>query len=115
MKITFYSYSLSEQQGVEVAARYRFQPFEHDGTFYTDTNGRGSIKRVRDYRPSWNVSIEEREAGNYYPLTSKISIKSIRNDMDITIFTDRSLGGTSSNKSEIELMVSYYYFFNNNF
>ena len=39
-------------------------------TFYTDANGREYLKRVRDSRPTWNLTVTQPESGNYYPLTA---------------------------------------------
>jgi len=44
-------------------------------TFYTDSNGREMIKRVRDYRPTWKLDVTEPISGNYYPLTAGMYIK----------------------------------------
>ena len=44
-------------------------------TFYTDSNGREMIKRVRDYRPTWKLNVTEPVSGNYYPLTASMYIK----------------------------------------
>lgn len=38
--------------------------------FYTDANGREYLKRTRNFRPAWNLTVTEPEAGNYYPLTA---------------------------------------------
>ena len=43
--------------------------------FYTDSNGREMIKRVRDFRPSWKLDVTEPVSGNYYPLTAAMYIK----------------------------------------
>lgn len=44
-------------------------------TFYTDANGREMQKRVRDYRPSWDLNVTQPVAGNYYPLTAAIFLE----------------------------------------
>ena len=44
-------------------------------TFYTDSNGREMVKRVRDYRPTWKLNVTEPVSGNYYPLTASMYIK----------------------------------------
>ncbi|PIA57396.1 hypothetical protein AQUCO_00600257v1 [Aquilegia coerulea] len=36
--------------------------------FYTDSNGRDFLKRVRDYRADWSLSVNQPVAGNYYPV-----------------------------------------------
>ena len=44
-------------------------------TFYTDSNGREMLKRVRDYRPTWKLEVNEPVSGNYYPLTTGMYLK----------------------------------------
>ena len=44
-------------------------------TFYTDSNGREMLKRVRDYRPTWKLEVNEPVSGNYYPLTVGMYLK----------------------------------------
>ncbi|KAL0450846.1 UNVERIFIED_CONTAM: Alpha-mannosidase, partial [Sesamum latifolium] len=36
-------------------------------TFYTDSNGRDFLKRIRDYRADWDLEVHQPIAGNYYP------------------------------------------------
>ncbi|KAG1354131.1 Alpha-mannosidase [Cocos nucifera] len=36
-------------------------------TFFTDSNGRDFLKRVRDHREDWNLQVTQPIAGNYYP------------------------------------------------
>ena len=43
--------------------------------FYTDANGREMQRRVRNYRPSWPLQVNEPVSGNYYPLTSAMYIQ----------------------------------------
>lgn len=74
-----------------------------DGVFYTDSNGREMLKRVRNQRDTWNVTIVEPEAGNYYPITNKIAIEDQNNRL--AILNDRAQGGSSLRDGEIELMI----------
>ncbi|CAH1440472.1 unnamed protein product [Lactuca virosa] len=37
-------------------------------TFYTDSNRKDFIKRVRDFRTDWELQMNEPVAGNYYPM-----------------------------------------------
>lgn len=65
------------------------------------------LKRKRDYRPTWNVELEEQVSGNYYPITSKISLKDEENQLKLSLLTDRAEGGTSMRDGEIEMMVIF--------
>lgn len=63
------------------------------------------MTRIRDYRPTWDVKLSEDVSGNYYPVTSKISLRDYANNVELAVLTDRAQGGTSLNDGEIELMV----------
>lgn len=73
------------------------------GEFYTDSNGREMLKRVRNHRDTWKVNLVERIAGNYYPVTTKIAIED--SNMRLAVLTDRAQGGTSLNDGSVDLMV----------
>lgn len=64
------------------------------------------LKRVRNYRPTWKVNIEESVAGNYYPITSKILVRDEAADVEIAVLTDRAQGGSSLRDGDMELMVN---------
>ena len=53
------------------------------GTFYTDSNGRQMVKRIRDKRPTWNLNVTEPVAGNYYPINSRMYIKDDASDQQV--------------------------------
>ncbi|KAG8652721.1 alpha-mannosidase At3g26720 isoform X2 [Manihot esculenta] len=44
-------------------------------TFYTDSNGRDFIERIRDYRKDWDLQVNEPVAGNYYPIVGKYYLR----------------------------------------
>lgn len=90
--------------GREVITKYTTQ-LKTNSTFFTDSNGREMLKRIRNFRPTWNVQIEEPEPANYYPVTSKITIKDEEKNVQFSVLTDRAQGGSSLNDGEIELMV----------
>ena len=80
-----------------------------NNTFYTDSNGRRWVKRIRDYRKYWNLSLStETVSRNYYPLTSAICLRD--SSKQITVLTDRPEGGTSMHSGEIEIMVRHLFF-----
>lgn len=92
------------QWGKEVVVRYA-SSLASDRTFYTDSNGREMLKRVRDARgPSYPVlNVSEPVAGNYYPVNAMIALDDGRHQL--TVLTDVSQGGSSMASGELELMV----------
>lgn len=72
-------------------------------TFYTDSNGRDFIKRIRDYRSDWDLKVNEPAAGNYYPINLGIYAKD--NEKELSVLVDRAVGGSSLIDGQIELML----------
>ncbi|PON50482.1 Glycoside hydrolase [Trema orientale] len=46
-----------------------------NGTFFTDSNGRDFIKRIRDFRTDWDLQVNQPVAGNYYPIQGKFYLR----------------------------------------
>ncbi|KAJ3671808.1 hypothetical protein LUZ60_007887 [Juncus effusus] len=74
-----------------------------DKTFYTDSSGRDFIKRIRDYRSDWKIQVNQPVAGNYYPINLGIYMKDA--SKEVSVLVDRSVGGSSINDGQIELML----------
>lgn len=92
--------------GKEVVTKYTTK-IASNGTFYTDSNGRRWMKRKPNHRSSWNLTVTEPVASNYYPITSSIAIRD--SVYQATVVTDRSQGGTSIEDGTMELMVCLRY------
>ncbi len=77
------------------------------GRFYTDSNGRQTLLRRRDFRPTWTLNVSEPVAGNYYPINSHIYVTDDQQNAGavVALVNDRSQGGTSLKDGQIELMV----------
>lgn len=60
--------SFSDKIGKEVIMRYSTD-FENNGVFYTDSNGRQMLKRIRNKRPTWDLDIVEPVAGENHFLS----------------------------------------------
>ncbi|GJQ83733.1 hypothetical protein Trydic_g20609 [Trypoxylus dichotomus] len=95
---------INDVNGKEVITRYSTDLKTHS-TFYTDSNGREMLKRVKNYRPTWDITLLETVAGNYYPVTSKIVMQDLHKNVEVAVLTDRAQGGTSLSDGEIELML----------
>lgn len=71
--------------------------------FYTDSNGRDFLQRVRDYRADWPLAVDQPVAGNYYPLN--LGIYTMDKKSELSVLVDRATGGASIEDGEIELML----------
>ncbi|CAK9156991.1 unnamed protein product [Ilex paraguariensis] len=74
-----------------------------DKVFYTDSNGRDFLKRVRDYRADWSLRVTQPVAGNYYPLN--LGIFEADKQAEFSVLVDRATGGASIKDGEVELML----------
>ncbi|GFT23386.1 lysosomal alpha-mannosidase [Trichonephila clavipes] len=90
--------------GREIITRFDTN-LENNGIFYTDTNSRETMKRVRDYQDTYPWNITEKIAGNYYPVTSWTYIKDAAQDLQLSLLPDRAQGGGSVKDGSLELML----------
>ena len=67
------------------------------------------IKRKLNHRSTWNLTLVEPISGNYYPITSKISIQDQKNKKRMSVITDRSQGASSLQEGQLEVMVSFFF------
>ncbi|KAG5881082.1 hypothetical protein JTB14_034142 [Gonioctena quinquepunctata] len=97
----------SDITGIEVVSKFTVtDDFDNKNTFYTDSNGREMMKRIKNHRPDYAYDpVKEPVASNYYPVTSRITIKDEDRNIEVAVLTDRSQGGSSLNINELELMV----------
>lgn len=93
---------VDDKVGKEIITRFETD-IESNGIFYTDSNGREMLKRMRDHRDTWNVHLFEKISGNYYPITTRIAIEDEKKRF--AILTDRAHGGSSLADGSIEIMV----------
>jgi hypothetical protein len=93
---------VSDGQGKEIVTRFS-SSIKSNKTWYTDSNGREYQTRILNYRPTWNLTVNEPVAGNYYPVNVGIYLKDAATQL--SILTDRSLGGASLNDGQVELMI----------
>lgn len=96
---------IDDNVGKEVVTRF-YSSIQNNGTFYTDSNGREMLQRLRNHRDTWNVKLSEKIAGNYYPVTAKIAIEDDESRM--ALLNDRAQGGTSLFDGSMEMMVRFY-------
>ena len=88
--------------GKEIIALY-CTDIQSNGLFYTDSNGRQMMKRVRNSRPTYEIDSLEPTAQNYYPVNSQIFIKD--DSTQLGVLVDRSQGGSSLQDGCVELML----------
>lgn len=93
---------VGDKWGKEIITRFDTD-IKSDQLFYTDANGREMQERKRNYRPTWKLKITEPVAGNYYPVNSRMYIND--SAKQLTVLTDRSLGGSSMKDGSMEIML----------
>ncbi|XP_077246592.1 alpha-mannosidase-like isoform X2 [Tasmannia lanceolata] len=93
---------LDDGIGKEVITRIQAN-MATDRSFYTDSNGRDFLKRVRDYRADWPLQVHQPIAGNYYPINLGIYIADEKSELSVLV--DRATGGASLKDGQLELML----------
>lgn len=93
---------IADGVGKEIVTRFQTD-LRTAGTFFTDSNGREMLRRQRNVRDTWNVTIVEPAAGNYYPVTARIAIED--ESRRLAVLNDRSQGGSSLVDGAIDIMV----------
>lgn len=90
---------VDDMVGKEIITRFSSE-IQSQGVFYTDSNAREMIRRVREVLP---MHKEEVIAQNYYPLNSKIYLEDDTKRM--AILTDRAQGATSLVDGSIDVLL----------
>jgi len=93
---------IDDNNGKEVISRFS-SDVASAKTSYTDSNGREFLQRVKDFRPTWNYTVDQPVAGNYYPVNGITYIKD--STKQVTILNDRAQGSASLNDGQLEFMV----------
>lgn len=88
--------------GKEYVSRF-YTDIQSAEEFETDTNGRETLTRKRDFRKDFDLTLEEQVSGNYYPINTKIAIEDTTHRL--AVLTDRAQGGSSIIDGTVELMV----------
>ncbi|EFJ24866.1 hypothetical protein SELMODRAFT_100184 [Selaginella moellendorffii] len=96
LEITVGPIPLDDGVGKEVIVKVKANTTSNS-KFYTDSNGRDFLERVRSKQVTQPV------AGNYYPVNLGIYIND--NQTDLSLLVDRASGASSINDGEVELML----------
>jgi len=99
------SIPVADKQGKEIILLVNTPSINNNKTFYTDSMGMEMQKRILNYRPTWNASIDEPVSGNYYPIQSTIYIEDSTTHERLAVLPDRAQGGSSINQGSIELLI----------
>jgi len=92
----------ADRLGKEIVVRYG-TGLATAGVWYSDANGRDSMRRVRNARPSWTLNVTEAVADNYVPTTEFQWLTD--GTTTLSVITDRAQGGASMNDGELEFMI----------
>ncbi|KAG8095503.1 hypothetical protein GUJ93_ZPchr0012g18800 [Zizania palustris] len=74
-----------------------------NSTFYTDSNGRDFLKRVRNYRDDWKLQVTQPVSGNYYPVNLGIYVADGK--YELSVLVDHAVGASSIQDGQIEIML----------
>lgn len=96
---------IDDKLGKEVVSRFSTD-IDSRGNFFTDSNGREMLHRIRNKRATWNATIAEPIAGNYYPVTAKIALED--KELRLAVLNDRAQGGSSLVDGAVDLMVERF-------
>jgi len=98
---------IDDKHGKEVIVRFDTGGhIKSASAFYTDSNGMEFLKRVRNHRDTWNLTLhddQETVAANYFPITTGAYIKDSEHQLNVV--TDRAQGAASLKDGQIEIMV----------
>ncbi|KAK1938052.1 Lysosomal alpha-mannosidase [Phytophthora citrophthora] len=98
---------IADKKGKEVIVRFDAgKSIASDATLYTDSNGLEFMKRVRNHRDTWNLTLHdntEAVAANYFPITTGAYIKDTKHQLNVV--TDRAQGAASLVDGQVEVMV----------
>ncbi|TDH68309.1 hypothetical protein CCR75_004479 [Bremia lactucae] len=98
---------IDDNKGKEVILRFdSLNSIASDATLYTDSNGLEFMKRVRNHRDTWNLTLHDNEemvAANYFPITTGAYIKDAKHQLNVV--TDRAQGAASLVDGQVEVMV----------
>jgi lysosomal alpha-mannosidase len=95
---------INDNLGKEVIVRYNTS-LNSELFYYTDSEGQEMQERLYNHRWSYNATIAEPVAGNYYPVNTASYIQDLAAGLRLTIVTDRSRGGASLANGVVENML----------
>jgi hypothetical protein len=94
----------------EIVLKIAHSNIDNRQTFYTDANGLFMQKRILDY--FYNSESEKRIESNYYPINTAIYVEDWFESpseqeagLRMTVLNDRTQGGASLRRGEIEIML----------
>ena len=90
--------------GKEVVLVIEAKDINNKGTFFTDANGYQWMERTLNSRSTWDYVVTDPVSGNYYPITAGIAIRD-GSGRSLVVTPDRSVGGSSLENGQIEIMV----------
>ncbi|ETW07206.1 hypothetical protein H310_01795 [Aphanomyces invadans] len=96
---------IDDGQGKEVILRFDTS-VQSEKTWFTDSNGLEFVKRVRNHRDTWNLTLhndEEKVAANYVPITIATYLRDASTQFNVV--TDRAHGASSLKDGSLEVMV----------
>ena len=96
---------IDDGRGKEIMVTYETESTVPTPAIYTDSNGREFQRRVKDYRPTWNLTTSyEPVSQNFFPINAAAFLTSTPGGL-LSLVTDRSQGIASLTAGEMEVMI----------
>ncbi|EDX04287.1 GD22382 [Drosophila simulans] len=101
---------IDDKLGSEFVTNFKSE-ISSNGVFYTDSNGRELMKRVKDKREDFVADLSRQPvSGNFYPVTSRIALQD--DTKRLILLNDRSQGGASLEDGALEMLLHRRHLFN---
>lgn len=100
-----YPIPFNDNLGKELVVLYNFDEIKNGKTWYTDSNGLETQKRVLNYRPTYDLDLMQPISGNYYVVNMFTYMEDQQSGRRVAILTDRSCGCSSLLEGQMEIMV----------
>ena len=88
----------------EITVNFYCPTLQNHQRFFTDGNGLKMVKRNLNSRESYpEFKTPQKISSNFFPIYSAIAIADLSSNLQMTVMTDRTMGGSSLVSGRIEL------------
>ena len=101
-------------EGKEVVLVFQSEKIKNHGIFYTDSQGRGLIRREQDKRPHFDLDVTDPVSGNFYPINTMVVMNGTSSPFSVAVTPDRPMGVASLKSGELTFLLHRRLLFDDN-